>query len=65
MPACGSTGTHQAEVEDLGSTNGTFVAGVPIDGPTPLRDGDVIQVGTAELTFRAWNDRPTERIRRG
>jgi DNA-binding winged helix-turn-helix (wHTH) protein len=58
-------GTHQAEVEDLGSTNGTFVAGVPIHGPTALRDGDVIQVGTAELTFRAWNDRPTERIRRG
>ena len=57
-PAC------QALVEDLGSTNGTFVRGAPIEGPTPLRDGDVIQIGTAELTFRAWADRPTERIRR-
>jgi DNA-binding winged helix-turn-helix (wHTH) protein len=55
---------RQALVEDLGSTNGTFVRGVAIDGPTSLRDGDVIQIGTAELTFRAWADRPTERIRR-
>ena len=56
---------HRAQVEDLGSTNGTFVRGVAIEGPTALRDGDVIQVGETELTFRAWIDRPTERIRRG
>ena len=57
--------THRAVVEDLGSTNGTFVGGVPIAGPAPLGDGDVIKVGETELTFRAWIDRPTERIRRG
>lgn len=57
--------THQAQLEDLDSTNGTFVRGIPVDGPTALRDGDVIQVGTTELTFRAWIDRPTERIRKG
>jgi DNA-binding winged helix-turn-helix (wHTH) protein len=57
-------GAHRAEVEDLGSTNGTFVRGAPIDGPTVLEDGDVIQIGDIELTFRAWIDRPTERIRR-
>ena len=45
---------HRAQVEDLGSTNGTFVRGVAIEGPTALRDGDVIQVGETELTFRAW-----------
>ena len=55
--------THQAQLEDLGSTNGTFVRGIAVEGPTALRDGDVIQVGTTELTFRAWIDRPTERIR--
>ena len=55
---------HRAVVEDLGSTNGTFVRGVPIQGPAPLGDGDVIKVGETELTFRAWLDRPTERIRR-
>ena len=57
-------GPHRAAIEDLGSTNGTFVRGVPVKGMTPLTDGDVIQVGTAELTFRAWTDTPTRRIRR-
>ncbi|MER3403626.1 MAG: hypothetical protein C4307_03265 [Chloroflexota bacterium] len=32
-------------VEDLGSTNGTFVNGVRISGPTPVRPGDVVQFG--------------------
>jgi DNA-binding winged helix-turn-helix (wHTH) protein len=56
---------HRAVVEDLGSTNGTFVRGVAVQSPAPLDDGDVIKVGETELTFRAWLDRPTERIRRG
>lgn len=33
-------------VEDLGSTNGTFVNGRRITGPTRLRPGDSLQVGT-------------------
>lgn len=32
-------------VEDLDSTNGTFVNGVRISGPTPVRPGDVVQFG--------------------
>src|SRR3954451_5296484 len=32
-------------VEDLGSTNGTFVNGSPVDGVVALGFGDVIQVG--------------------
>jgi len=32
-------------VRDLGSTNGTFVNGVPAKGDAPLRDGDVIALG--------------------
>jgi DNA-binding winged helix-turn-helix (wHTH) protein len=56
---------HGAVVEDLGSTNGTFVRGAQVHGPAPVGDGDVIKVGETELTFRAWLDRPTERIRRG
>jgi pSer/pThr/pTyr-binding forkhead associated (FHA) protein len=31
-------------VEDLGSTNGTSVAGAKIDGPTPLRPGAMIGI---------------------
>lgn len=37
-------------VEDLASTNGTFVNGVPVEGLAPLGFGDEIQVG--EIRFR-------------
>ena len=36
-------------VEDLGSTNGTFVNGTRIDGPVRLRRGDRIQIGGVTL----------------
>ncbi len=39
-------------VEDLGSTNGTFVGDQPVKEPTPLRDGDRIGLGkTAVIKF--------------
>jgi len=61
----GSTGT--AVLEDLNSTNGTYAGRAPVVAPHPLADGDVIQVGSVELTFRAWSanaSRETKRIRR-
>lgn len=36
-------------LEDLGSTNGTFVNGMPVEEPTLVADGDVIRVGGVEL----------------
>ena len=36
-------------VEDLGSTNGTFVNGSPVDGLSPVAFGDEIQIGQAKL----------------
>lgn len=36
-------------LEDLGSTNGTFVNRRQIAGPTPLQPGDVIQVGQVKI----------------
>lgn len=36
-------------VEDLGSTNGTYVNGAPIDGLSPIGFGDEIQVGEVRL----------------
>ncbi|MGH3087022.1 MAG: FHA domain-containing protein [Rubrobacteraceae bacterium] len=38
-------------VEDLGSTNGTFVNGRKTVGATPLRDGDAVRVGSTTFRF--------------
>jgi DNA-binding winged helix-turn-helix (wHTH) protein len=52
---------QQVHVEDLGSKNGTFVGGEPVDGACPLKDGDEIRVGPVTLTFRvALPTEPTE-----
>src|SRR5258708_4364072 len=39
-------------INDLGSSNGTFVNGSRVSAPTPLEDGDSITIGTCELRFR-------------
>ncbi|MBI2776954.1 MAG: FHA domain-containing protein [Chloroflexi bacterium] len=36
-------------VEDLGSTNGTFVNGGPVDGVAPVAFGDELQLGNVRL----------------
>ena len=38
-------------VQDLGSTNGTYVNGVRIDGARRLASGDVVRVGETDLRF--------------
>jgi hypothetical protein len=38
-------------VEDLGSSNGTWVNGERLTGPTVLRDGDGLVLGDAEIAF--------------
>ncbi len=38
-------------IEDLGSTNGTYVNGVRITGKAPLRDKDVIRLGGTTMIF--------------
>jgi FHA domain len=38
-------------VEDLGSSNGTWVNGERLTGPTALRDGDGLVLGDAEIEF--------------
>jgi DNA-binding winged helix-turn-helix (wHTH) protein len=43
-----------ATLEDLGSRNGTYLGGQKIAAPSPLADGDEIQVGRAFLTFRSF-----------
>jgi pSer/pThr/pTyr-binding forkhead associated (FHA) protein len=54
-------------LEDNGSTNGTFVGHSAVTAPLALEDGDVIEIGSVELMFRAWSGEKqpeTERIRR-
>jgi DNA-binding winged helix-turn-helix (wHTH) protein len=41
-----------AELEDLGSKNGTSLGGRPLTKATPLSDGDEIALGSVRLTFR-------------
>ena len=38
-------------LEDLGSTNGTFLNGEPLRGPQPLHVGDSIRIGDSDFTF--------------
>jgi hypothetical protein len=48
-------------VEDLGSTNGTFVNGSPVDGVAPLGFGDVVQVGQVRLRLERPRSDPNRR----
>src|SRR5450432_499227 len=43
-------------IEDKGSTNGTMVDGRPITGPTVLREGSVLFLGSQVLVFRTMTD---------
>jgi FHA domain len=38
-------------VEDLGSTNGTYLNEEPLRGPQPLHPGDRIRIGDSSFTF--------------
>ena len=43
----------QLVVRDLGSTNGTFVNKVPVDGQMILREGDILQLATIAFRVRS------------
>jgi len=45
-------GLEDDVVEDMHSTNGTFVNGERVAGPRPLRDGDVVTIGQTQLLYR-------------
>ena len=42
---------HVLVIEDLGSTNGTYLNGSPLSGPQPLHPGDRIRIGDSEFSF--------------
>src|SRR5438270_14025270 len=39
-------------IEDLGSTNGTYLNEAPLTGPQPLHPGDRIRIGDSEFSFQ-------------
>jgi pSer/pThr/pTyr-binding forkhead associated (FHA) protein len=51
-------------IEDLGSSNGTFVQERKITRARALADGDRIELGAARLTFRLWSDERAEKTER-
>lgn len=53
----------QFVLRDLGSANGTSVNGLPLSGPYPLRDGDVIAFGDVVLTFQGMTGLPDTPVR--
>jgi FHA domain len=42
---------HVVVIEDLGSTNGTYLNDSPLTGPQPLHDGDRIRIGDSEFSY--------------
>jgi DNA-binding winged helix-turn-helix (wHTH) protein len=59
--------TRRVTLEDLGSTNGTFLRRSRVRTEVALEDGDEIKIGTVVLTIRLWaSDKAphTKRIRR-
>lgn len=43
---------HSFWVEDLNSTNGTFLNGERLAGPTGLHDDDLLKIGSTLMKFR-------------
>jgi pSer/pThr/pTyr-binding forkhead associated (FHA) protein len=43
---------HVFVLEDLGSTNGTYLNDEPLDGPQPLHPGDRIRIGDSEFSYQ-------------
>jgi predicted component of type VI protein secretion system len=42
---------HVFVIEDLGSTNGTYLNNEPLNGPQPLHPGDRIRIGDCEFSY--------------
>jgi pSer/pThr/pTyr-binding forkhead associated (FHA) protein len=42
---------HVFVIEDLGSTNGTYLNDEPLTGPVPLHAGDRIRIGDSEFSY--------------
>ncbi len=55
---------RRVTLEDLGSTNGTFVRHTPVTGECQLADGDPIEIGSVALTIHLWASETAPETRR-
>jgi DNA-binding winged helix-turn-helix (wHTH) protein len=55
---------RRLELEDLGSSNGTYVGGALVERPVELSDGDAIRFGTVDLKLQLWNADTASKTRR-
>jgi DNA-binding winged helix-turn-helix (wHTH) protein len=55
---------RRVALEDLGSTNGTFLRRSRVREEVALADGDEIKVGTVDLTIRLWSTDKAPETRR-
>ena len=46
-----ASGRTAVVIEDLGSTNGTYLNDQPLSGPQPLHEGDRIRIGDSEFSY--------------
>jgi pSer/pThr/pTyr-binding forkhead associated (FHA) protein len=51
------------EIEDAGSTNGTFLNGTRIEGREQLRPGDSLRIGRTELTLQVEGARQVDALK--
>jgi pSer/pThr/pTyr-binding forkhead associated (FHA) protein len=52
----------KVRLRDLGSRNGTFLNGQPVQGEVGVKDGDQLQVGTLVFAFRITNEPGAARV---
>jgi DNA-binding winged helix-turn-helix (wHTH) protein len=64
--AAPASGPDAVTIEDLHSTNGTYLRGRAVTAAVPLADGDKLRIGPEVLVFRSRSasDAPTKRVRR-
>jgi DNA-binding winged helix-turn-helix (wHTH) protein len=47
--------SRRLTLEDLGSSNGTFLAGAPVEGEIDVSDGAAIRFGSVDMKLHLWN----------
>jgi DNA-binding winged helix-turn-helix (wHTH) protein len=58
------SGRQRLTLDDLGSSNGTFLGGSRVEHEVELADGAVVKFGSVQTTLHLWNSASTSETRR-